>query len=131
MPKVRAAHSTLTVTSWEDIQIMFISDERVQIRSGDGSETCNYSEMGFADTRGGGSKPNRAWIALRTLAERKGTIKDTANIEADWQKIERRIQEMRKNLREFFNIDDDPLPYLEGIGYRSKFKIACGPSFES
>ena len=35
--------------TWEDIEILFLSDERVQIRNGTNRETRNYAEFGFAD----------------------------------------------------------------------------------
>jgi hypothetical protein len=33
---------------WEDIEILFLSDHRVEITLGTQTETRNYEEMGFA-----------------------------------------------------------------------------------
>jgi hypothetical protein len=42
--------------SWEDIEISFLSDERVQIVTKERAETRNYAELGYKDGRTG--KPN-------------------------------------------------------------------------
>src|SRR5205823_14464130 len=59
---------------WEEVEISFISDERVQIRRGKKTETLNYAEFGFEDARTG--NPNLAWEALRRLAELGGVIEN-------------------------------------------------------
>jgi len=114
-------------TDWQDIEIEFLSDERVQIRIGQRLETCNYSEMGFKDRRSG--KPNLAWITLRLLAEQGGTIK-VAEKDRTWEKVEKRIQGIRKSLRCYFELSSDPLPFVKGGGFRARFKIHTGPSYE-
>jgi hypothetical protein len=119
----------LGTPDWTSIQISFLSDERVQIFNGSKKETLNYSELGFADGRTG--KPNQAWVILRALAEAGGTIRDTAKVGGDWPKVERRIQEIRKLLREHFNIAADPIPFLQGTGYKACFEIGCSPSFHT
>jgi hypothetical protein len=66
---------TTTIASWEDIEILFLSDHRVQIRDGAKQETYNYEELGFADgrvKRGKTPKPNRAWAILRETAIQAG-----------------------------------------------------------
>jgi hypothetical protein len=119
-----------TAASWQTIEISFLSDERVQIRCGPQIETRNYSELvGFADRRNG--KPNQAWVMLRAMAEAKGLIRDAANAARDWPRVEKRMQEIRKALREHFAISVDPVPYIEGAGYQARFKIGCGPSFHT
>jgi hypothetical protein len=57
---------------WENIEISFISDDRVQVKIGSQVETRNYAEMGFEDKRSG--KPNHAWGVLRALARNGGVI---------------------------------------------------------
>jgi hypothetical protein len=53
----KSVNSGLATTSppraerWEDIEISFTSDERVQIRNGGTTYTCNYGELGFEDRR--------------------------------------------------------------------------------
>jgi hypothetical protein len=116
-------------TTWEDIEILFLSDERVQIRNGGNRETRNYAEFGFADGRT--RNPNQAWEALRVLAAQRGVIRDGAALNLPWPKVEKRIQEIRRLLREHFHISSDPIPFVEGVGYQACFKLACGPSFHT
>jgi hypothetical protein len=118
---------------WNRIGISFLSDERVQIRNGTNTETCNYGELGFADRRAkrGKPKPNQAWVTLRAMAEQNGIIRDGAKTGAAWPKVEKRIQEIRKVLRTHFGIAADPIPFIEGTGYQACFKIGCSPSFHT
>jgi hypothetical protein len=44
-----------------------------------------------------------------------------------WPKVENRIQEIRKELRERFHISADPIPFVEGVGYQACLKIGCSP----
>lgn len=113
-------------TTWKDIEITFLSDERIQIRGG---RTYNYAEFGFNDRRGG--KPNFAWETLRTMAREGGIIRDGAKVTAEWPKVEKRIQEIRKVLRKHFGITADPIPFVQGTGYRALFKIGCSRSFDT
>jgi hypothetical protein len=114
---------------WNAIEISFLSDERVQIRNGAKTETCNYGELGFADGRTG--KPNQAWLTLRALAQTRGIIRDAATTGRAWPKVEKRIQEIRKALRNHFGISTDPVPFVDGTGYQACFKIGCSPSFDT
>jgi hypothetical protein len=119
----------MEAATWDAIEISFTSEERVQIRNGATTETRNYTDFGFEDSRSG--KPNRAWEALRVLAAEGGTIRDSAKISQTWPNIEKRIQEVRKVLRKNFGISADPIPFVAGIGYQARFKIGCRPSFRT
>jgi hypothetical protein len=110
---------------WEDIEISFLSDHRIQITEPSLNETLNYSEMGFEDHRK--KTPKAAWKTLQELAESKGTIRTGSN----WSKVEKRMQEIRKVFREHFGLSDDPLPFVRGTGYRARSKIGCGPSYQT
>jgi hypothetical protein len=114
---------------WEDIEICFLSDDRVQIHMGKMRPTLNYAEFGFQDNRT--ENPNGAWKALIRFAEQDGLIKDGAQANLPWKKFEKRVQEIRYVFRKHFGIPSDPIPYVEGIGYRARFKIRCGRSFHS
>jgi hypothetical protein len=116
-------------TSWQAIEISFLSDERVQICNGASTETHNYAELGFADRRNG--KPSQAWVTLRAMAEENGIIRNGAKTGVVWPKVEKRIQEIRKVLRKHFGITADPIPFVEGTGYQACFKIGCSPSFHT
>ena len=122
----------METATWDTIEISFLSDERVQIRNGANSETRNYAEFGFADGRSKkAKKANQAWETLRALAEQGGTIRDAAKTGRTWPKVEKRMQEIRKVLRKHFRISADPIPFVEGTGYQARFKIGCGPSFNT
>lgn len=129
------ARPTLQANKWEDIEIAFISDERVQISVGTQIETRNYAEMGFASKTSG--NPVLAWATLRAMAEAGGVTK-FASDSRKWAEIEKRIQEIRRVLRQMFGLTDDPLPYIKktrpdsgDFGYRARFKIFCRRSYES
>jgi hypothetical protein len=117
------------IRAWEDIEIEFLSDERLQVRVGGTIETCNYGEWGFVDRRNG--KPNHGWILLRHLAETGGTLKDAAALCKEWPAAEKDIQRVRQALRKRFLLDDNPLPFIPGIGYQARFKIGCARSFNT
>ena len=61
---------------WENIKILFLSDERVQVGDDTQPQTYNYGEMGFIDKRSG--RPNQAWGILRALAHAGGVIPNSA-----------------------------------------------------
>ncbi len=115
--------------TWDTIEISFVSEERVQIRDGARSETLNYAELGFEDTRNG--KPNRAWEAFRVLAAERGIIRNVVKTGGKWPGVEKRMQEIRKVLRKHFQISADPIPFVEDTGYQALFKISCRPSFDT
>ena len=129
--QVRASpqSSGADAATWDTIEISFLSDERVQIRIGTDTKTYNYAELGFEDRRNG--KPNQAWVTLRDLAEARGIISVAARSASPWPKIGKRIQEIRNVLRKHFGISSDPVPYVKGTGYQSRFKIGLGPSIHT
>lgn len=128
-PEAPSVEPPASGMNWEDIEILFLSDERVQIHFGKNSETRNYAEFGFQDRRT--DNPNRAWRALRRIAELHGTIRNPAEAGERWPNFEKRVQEIRSVLRERFGISSDPLPFVESVGYRALFKIACGSSYRA
>jgi hypothetical protein len=119
----------LKAEKWEDIEISFLSDHRVQITIGDRKETRNYEELGFRDKRGGG-KPNQGWGILRALAQAGGSIPDSARNSRDFVAMGKRIERMRKTLMDHFGISSDPVPLVPNQGYRCRFKVGCAPSFD-
>ena len=121
--------SEIRPKSWSEIEISFLSEHRVQIRDDTHIETRNYAEFGFEDGRS--KKPNLAWETLRALAEQEGILKQPTRSNETWAHVEKRIQTIRKVLCEHFHISSDPIPYIEGTGYKSSFKIRCRRSYQS
>jgi hypothetical protein len=131
---IGAANPKRQADKWEDIEISFLSDERVQLTTGLHTETRNYAEMGFASKRNG--MPVLAWNALRAMAE-AGGVTMVASDSRKWAEVEKRMQEIRSVLRHQFGLSDDPVPYTKKtprnpgeFGYRTKFKLSCGPSYQ-
>ena len=118
-----------TAATWDAIEILFLSDERVQIRRGTKSETLNYAEFGFEDGRSG--KPIEAWAILREMAKNNGFIRDVGSTGKMWPVVEKQVQNIRKILRAHFGVSTDPIPFVSGVGYKSCFKIGCKPSFNT
>lgn len=114
---------------WEDIEITFVSDERVQVRMGGKNSTFNYDEMGFMDRRSG--KPNQGWRLLRTLAQVKGVIPNSARNGKDFIAVGKGMERLRHGLRARFKIASDPVPFDEARGYCCRFKVECGPAFNT
>jgi hypothetical protein len=121
--------SEIRPRSWDEIEVSFLSEHRVQIVDGAKTETLNYAEFGFEDGRS--EKPNLAWETLRTLAEQEGVLKRPTKTGETWAHVEKRIQTIRKILCEYFRIPSDPIPFVERIGYKANFKIRCRQSYRS
>ena len=115
------------VAKWGDIEIRFLSDERIQISAPDHIETLNYAEFGFEDGRN--EKPNQAWITLRTFAENQGIVKQPTSKGQSWRHIEKHVQKIRRVFQDYFGLAGDPLPFVKGTGYRAQFKIGCSQSY--
>ena len=114
-------------TSWTEIEVAFLSDERIEVCINGQRKTYNYGELGFEDRRDG--KPSRAWVMLREIAGRNGTIpKPEAG--KNRAAIQKRIEEIRERLRTHFKIEGDPVPF-NGNAYQTSFKINRRPSFET
>ena len=131
---IGAANPQPDAYKWEDIEICFLSDERVQITMGTQTETRNYAEMGFGSKKNG--TPVLAWNTLRTMAEAGGRIAVAAD-SSKWAEVEKRIQEIRKVLRHRFRLADDPIAYFKKsqqnagrFGYCAKFKLGCHSSYD-
>lgn len=109
-------------TRWEDIQIRFTSEHRVQITINQCNTVLTYEEMGFSDRRT--SNPNLAWRMLCKMAENRGMLRDPQTAGASWTSVEKCIQTIRKKLRDRYGIEGDPVPYVEGTGYQARFVLS-------
>jgi len=123
-PAPRAPSTVKTkLTGWDILEITFLSDERVQIAHGRVRETKNYQEFGFADMRN--EVPRKAWEVLQQLAATGGILENAGNLprNSSWPKLEKRVIEIRKILRQQFDAPGDPIPFKHGLGYQAQFRI--------
>lgn len=115
---------------WEDIEICFLSEQRIQIFTrGTPAASLNFAELGFEDRRGRGGKPDLAWGLLRELSARDGRIQ--ASSVSGNQQIQKRAGEIRRRLCQYFRTTENPLPFLEGIGYQTRFKITRSRAYDT
>lgn len=118
----------MPVSSWDELQIVFISDERIQVYiKGNAVATFNYTEFGLEDRRS--KKPNGAWMMLLILAKLDRPLNQNNAGGAPWTAVEKRIQEIRAHFKTIFGRTDDPILYTEGIGYQPRFEIRLGPAY--
>ncbi|HET8579395.1 MAG TPA: hypothetical protein VFL31_00200 [Nitrospiraceae bacterium] len=118
--------------TWPEVSVIFLSDERVQVKRRDRIETFNYAEFGFADGRNG--KPDRAWIVLQEFGKRNGVLpkpqpgRGASDVLKDWDIIGKRIQTIRDRLRKHFGITEgDPITF-SGTAYQTAFQIGRAPA---
>jgi hypothetical protein len=120
------ARTTPAAASWDKVEMIVLNREDVEIRvDGSSPEILKYSSLGFADQRNG--RPAKAWDALILLAREKGRIPEG---ECAGKVLYKRIQEIEDRLGDHFGIGDDPISFVPGTGYVSKFKIRLARSFD-
>jgi hypothetical protein len=128
-PVVEGLPRPTSTQKWEDVQILFLSDDRIQVRIAGQPKTYNYAEFGCMDQRS--KLPNKVWTVLRTLALAQGVITDDRRTTfKGWPALEKQIEKLRKLLRDRFNISEDPLPFQRRIGYRLQCRIGRAESFD-
>jgi hypothetical protein len=125
-PPASAVREDPLPRSWDEVEICFVSDFTFQaVVNGTVRAPQNYAEVGLGDGRHG--RPKAAWETLRALAESGGVVASTGTA-ADWPRLEKRIQELRRVLQAVFKVPDDPIPYRDGA-YRTRFTIRVGSSY--
>ena len=131
VPSSQNAHGTSEYGNcWEDIELRFLGEQRLQILvRGTPGAVVNFAELGFEDRRGGGGKPKLAWGFLQVLARNSGIVPQQAI--SGQQDIQKRAQELRDILCQWFRIAANPIDFVEGVGYNTRFKVTRAPSCES
>lgn len=113
-------------TTWANVTIRFLSDNRIQITALKWSEPLDYAEAGFEDTRN--HVPNLAWKVLRDFAIHSGELQRPNGLRTERRQLvslETSVGAIRKRFKQLFGIDEDPFsPYKEMRCYRTKFKIS-------
>ena len=104
---------------WGEISITFVDGHTVQIKARSFAQRFNFAELGMIDRKSAG--PNEMWKNLQTLAELGGSV---TGHEKYGRRIEKkRISLLRKQLKEIFDLSDDPIPYSQEEGYVASFSI--------
>ena len=102
-------------TQWHEIKISVVDNDNVSINIREKIERRNYAEMGFKNQKNG--KSVKSWQFLLAFRKKERLTFSQENRDT----VEKSIQDLRKRLRAYFRIQDDPIDY-EG-GYKPKFKI--------
>jgi hypothetical protein len=109
-------------TQWHEVKITLLDAENVSIKIKNNVVKKHYAEMGFKDNRT--SKPSKLWSCFKGLLLSNGEI-------TNYQKtkkavIEKNISDLRRMLKRYFAIKDDPIPYKKtkaSTGYKTVFLI--------
>lgn len=110
-------------STWGDVRMQFrdfaCNELSIKVKKVTGIFTP--VEMGMADRRS--KKPDRQWEFLRSLADEPHGILTWDSSGAD-RKNRAYRDKLSKRLREFFGLEDDPIPYdAKEAGWRWKFTI--------
>ncbi len=109
-------------TTWEQICLKFLDDDRILILAGQYRREVGYGEMGFTDTRGRAIRPNGQWQFLKVLAKMNGEIAIADPEARDAYKKQKQL--LSSSLKKYFRIDYDPFhPYRDGNSYRIKMTL--------
>jgi hypothetical protein len=112
--------------SWDQVEIVFLSERQVQIFiAGAPYKVLNYAEMGFASQKN--EKPVLAWDTLLEFARTRGAIRIAFDSRRE---TEKRVQEIRSKLKAEFGLATDPFRLVKKTlrnqdepGYHAEFKI--------
>jgi hypothetical protein len=106
---------------WGDLTIKFSTghDARFSFPGGP-SRILSFAQLGMIDERSS-NKPTKAWEVLRVFAERDGTL--IPKNQTEQKAIEKQKETLSKNLRAFFRIKDEPIPWDYSVnGWVCRFK---------
>jgi len=107
---------------WEDIELCFVGDHEVEVRIGGSSQQLSYKTIaGLEDRRTG--NPSQQWVMLRAFAVLPGGLMPNARTNKLWHATQKTIERTSKALRKHFGLNDDPIPYNTGTGYRCRIRF--------
>lgn len=122
---VMARFPSLPELRWEEVTIVFVSDDSVRVSARDVRETYLFSEMGFKDRRKG-DRPDSRWAFLRELAAHEGRIDwQTKSLSSEQRnRAEKAISTVRKRLKTLMGIEEDPFHlYRSRKAYETRFTL--------
>jgi len=111
-------------TEWKNMTWTFLSNELVRVEANGVTKKYRYSDLGFTDNRKGDATDTR-WAILSEFAKNNGEITWKTNIKSkEKNRMTAAIRDIRKRLKDFFNIDDNPIHhYRKTRSYKTKFTI--------
>ena len=128
--------------TWEDFTMKFTDSHTLQIRIDKKSWPKTFYQMGFS--KGSPARPNMQWELLEKIVDQGGIARssvetvrpkkrlndeDIYGLSETWKSghIEARMKTRKSNLSKalmkYFGLDDDPLPFKQGVGWVPRFKI--------
>ena len=111
---------------WEDIKITFNSHQTVRVSAKRISKQYHFIEMGFGNKHRPDIPSNR-WEFLKEVARNGGMAKtkDHLDLKVNIRDGKKAISDIRKALKKFFNLADDPFhSYTKVNGYKPKFILS-------
>jgi hypothetical protein len=110
--------------TWKEVSIVFTSDEAVKIKARGIARKVTYLEMDFKDGRKG-DRPDSRWGFLLRLAQHGELRLDNSDIDQKTKDgAKTAVKDIRKRLKEFFGIDDDPFhKYRKVKAYKPRFTL--------
>jgi len=113
------------LSRWEDLTVTFRSHDSVQIRiTGQKPRILTYVDLGFKDGRKG-DRPNKLWGLLKGIAAYSGSLQpDNPLLDLKSRKTtEKQIGRIRKTLKTYFSLDENPIKWKRYDGYRCIFTL--------
>ncbi len=108
---------------WEDLRITLTEHELTAELLGV-TRHLSFADAGFEDRRRG-RVPDRLWRLLRRLAVAGGVLRQPLDLEKrEVDSLRTSIVMLRKRLRALFQLEADPIPFVDG-SYRCVFKLAA------
>ena len=121
---VAQAGTALTLSRWEDLEIVMTSEFQAQFKVGGQAETKTFIDVGLADDRAKNAnetKPNDTWETLLEFAKNKGRVERPKGKTGPVSKLEKKVYRLRHWLRAYFGLKDDPIVLRDG--YRVRFLL--------
>lgn len=118
--QLREVFPTPPGTTWGDITIRMLDGETVVIVIREVRTIRSFANMGMMNKKNG--KPTVQWGLLRSFADERGSL-TWKNRAAD-RRNQKRCENLAKNLRAYFGLDQDPFVYDRvSKGWKSRFQL--------
>jgi hypothetical protein len=114
--------------NWDELEIRFLSDHRIQYSIAGKAKTLNYGDIGFVDNRTG--NPNLSWKMLLNFAQGGGIWPVPVRNSSEFERQTKIVQRLGAALKKYFGLSTNPISKDTAHNYRCAFKIGCAPSFE-